>query len=105
MADDGARSGAGDPGPLHWDGSDVDALAEITASLPDAVLVVDALAQVRWANRAAERIFGIRADDAIGRNGLEFIHPDDLQVAALALTSVQSKEVGTPLELRVRSGD
>ena len=39
------------------------------------------------------------------QNGLDFIHPDDLQLAALALTSVQDKEVGTLLELRVRSAD
>ena len=61
--------------------------------------------QIRWANRAAERLFGIPADEAIGSHGLDFIHPDDLQLAALALTSVQAKEVGTPLELRVRGAD
>jgi diguanylate cyclase (GGDEF)-like protein/PAS domain S-box-containing protein len=81
------------------------ALAAIARVLPDAVLVIDSLAQVRWANRAAERIFGIPADEAIGQNGLDFIHPDDIQLAALALTSVQSKEVGSLLELRVRSAD
>ena len=79
------------------------ALAAIAKVLPDAVLVVDPQAQVRWANRAAERLFGIPADEAIGQNGLDFIHPDDIQLAALALTSVQSKEVGSLLELRVRS--
>ena len=80
-------------------------LAAIAAALPDAVLVVDAMAQVRWANRAAERLFGIPVDQAIGQNGLDFIHPDDLQLAVLALTSVQSKEVGSLLELRIRSAD
>src|SRR6185369_12873029 len=79
--------------------------AAIATALPDAVLVVDQLAQVRWVNRAAERLFGMTAEEAIGRNGLDFIHPDDLQIAALALTSVQSKEVGTPLELRALSAD
>src|SRR4029077_21009145 len=38
-------------------------------------------------------------------NGLDFIHPDDFQLAALALTSVQGKDVGSPLELRVRRPD
>ena len=100
VVSDRADAGAGQP-----EGAGNHALAAIADSLPDAVLVVDPLAQVRWANRAAERLFGLPADEAIGTNGLEFIHPDDLQLAALALTSVQSKEVGTPLELRVRSAD
>jgi diguanylate cyclase (GGDEF)-like protein/PAS domain S-box-containing protein len=81
------------------------ALAAIATSLPDAVLVIDASAHVRWVNHAAERLFAIPADEAIGQNGLDFIHPDDLQLALLALTSVQSKEVGSLIELRIRSGD
>ncbi|MGO9876641.1 MAG: EAL domain-containing protein [Acidimicrobiia bacterium] len=81
------------------------ALAAIATAFPDAVLVIDASAQVRWANRAAERLFGIPLDEAIGQNGLDFIHPDDLQLALLALTSVQSKEVGSLIELRIRSAD
>src|SRR5271169_5059149 len=81
------------------------ALAAIATSLPDAVLVIDASAHVRWVNHAAERLFAIPVDEAIGQNGLDFIHPDDLQLALLALTSVQAKEVGTLLELRIRSAD
>jgi diguanylate cyclase (GGDEF)-like protein/PAS domain S-box-containing protein len=83
---------------------DVAALAAVAMSLPDAVLVIDGQARVRWANRAAERVFEMSIEDAIGANGLDFIHPDDLQLAVLAITSVQSKEVGSLLELRVRSG-
>jgi diguanylate cyclase (GGDEF)-like protein/PAS domain S-box-containing protein len=85
--------------------NDLAALAAVAVALPDAVLVVDPLAQIRWANRSCERLFGIPVEAAIGSPGLDFIHPDDLQLAALALTSVQSKEVGTPLELRVRAAD
>ena len=70
-------------------------LAALANSLPDAVLVIDAQARVRWANRAAERVFGMPVDQAIGANGLDFIHPDDLQLAVLAMASVQSKEVGS----------
>jgi diguanylate cyclase (GGDEF)-like protein/PAS domain S-box-containing protein len=81
------------------------ALAAVANALPDAVLVIDSQARVRWANHAAERVFGMPVDEAIGSNGLDFIHPDDLQLAVLAMASVQSKEVGSLLELRVRSGD
>src|SRR5689334_10276370 len=98
MATDGAGGSA-------TSAIDVAGLAAVAAALPDAVLVVDSGAVVRWANHAAERLFGIPLDEAIGSNGLDFIHPDDLQVAVLALTSVQAKEVGTPLELRIRRPD
>src|SRR5450755_4870566 len=100
MAEDGAGDNAEQAAA-----NDLAALATVAMALPDAVLVVDSGAQVRWANRAAERLFGIPVDEAIGQNGLDFIHPDDLQLAALALTSVQAKEVGTLLELRIRSTD
>jgi diguanylate cyclase (GGDEF)-like protein/PAS domain S-box-containing protein len=85
--------------------TEIAGMAAVAAALPDAVLVVDSGAVVRWANHAAERLFGIPLEEAIGSPGLDFIHPDDLQVAVLALTSVQAKEVGTPLELRIRSTD
>ncbi|MFN8053642.1 MAG: EAL domain-containing protein [Acidimicrobiales bacterium] len=84
---------------------DAAAIAEIAMDLPDSVLLVDTLAQVIWANRSAERLFGIELADAKGISGLDLIHPDDLQLAAIAMTSVQSKEVGTPLELRIRAHD
>jgi diguanylate cyclase (GGDEF)-like protein/PAS domain S-box-containing protein len=80
------------------------ALAAVASALPDAVLVIGSDARIQWANRAAERIFGIPVEEAIGANGLDFIHPDDLQLAMLAIASVQTKEVGSLLELRVRSG-
>jgi len=89
----------------HDHGIDLAALAEICAGLPDSVLVVDATATAIWANRAAERFFGISLADGRGINGLDLIHPDDLQMALLSLTSVQDKDVGTPLELRLAAHD
>src|SRR3954469_14330597 len=100
---DGAQLRDGDE--MQAGDNELAALAAVAIALPDAVLVVDPLAQIRWANRSCERLFGIPVEAAIGSPGLDFIHPDDLQLAALALTSVQSKEVGTPLELRVRGAD
>ncbi len=80
-------------------------LEAVLDGLADAVLLIDGNAEVRWGNPAATRLFGMSLDEAIGRSGLEFVHPDDLQLAALSLTSVQGKEVGTPLELRLRASD
>ena len=76
-------------------------LADIAAQLPDAVVVVDASATVCWGNRAAERLMGRPLEHWLGTNGLDLLHPDDLSLAVLSLSSVQSKEVGTPIELRI----
>lgn len=80
-------------------------IVEIAKGLPDSVLLVDSLAQVLWANQSAERLFGVNVGDAAGISGLDLIHPDDFESAALAMTSVQSKDVGTPLEIRVLAHD
>ena len=80
-------------------------VAELAEGLADAALLVDTSATLLWANHAAERLFGIALDSGIGMNGLDFVHPDDVQLAALSMVSVQSKEVGTLIELRVRSED
>ncbi len=76
--------------------------AALAEALPDAAMLIDRDIRIVWGNRAATRMFGMEPSEAVGRSALDFLHPDDLQLAALSFTSVQSKEVGTPLELRVR---
>lgn len=90
---------------LHPVPLEAEEIVEIVMGLPDSVLLVDSVLQVLWANHSAERLFGVNLADAAGLSGLDFIHPDDLETAALAITSVQSKDVGTPLEVRVRAHD
>jgi len=80
-------------------------LLDVAVWLPDAVVVVDASARLIWANDAAERLFGLDTTRMAGVDGLDFLHPDDQEVAAVALTSIQGKTVGTPIELRVRAAD
>jgi diguanylate cyclase (GGDEF)-like protein/PAS domain S-box-containing protein len=80
-------------------------MAELLDALPDATLIVDPDGRLRWGNASASRLFGLTLDEAVGRSGLELVHPDDQQLAALSLDSVRSKDVGTPLELRVRGAD
>ena len=78
-------------------------LLDVAVWLPDAVVVVDASARLIWANDAAERLFGVDSARLAGADGLDFLHPDDQEVAAVALMSIQGKTVGTPIELRVRA--
>jgi diguanylate cyclase (GGDEF)-like protein/PAS domain S-box-containing protein len=80
-------------------------LLDIAVWLPDAVVVVDDSARLIWANEAAERLFGVDSTRLAGTSGLDFVHPDDQEFAAVSLTSIRGKTVGTPIELRVRAAD
>ncbi len=71
--------------------------------LPEAVFVLDSTGSVRWANHAAERLFGWPIAEWIGRSALELVHPDDAELAIVSLDSVQQKYVGTPIEVRVQT--
>lgn len=74
-------------------------------ALPDAVVVIDSGGTVLEGNRTAARLMGRPVDEWRGQSGLDLIHPDDAHLAALSLASVQGKEVGTAIELRVRGKD
>ncbi len=78
-------------------------LGRLVLELPDAVVVADAEGHLVWANPAAERIFGLAVEDIVGLDALEFLHPDDLELAAASLESVRDKTVGSPIELRVKT--
>jgi diguanylate cyclase (GGDEF)-like protein/PAS domain S-box-containing protein len=76
-------------------------LAMLVDLLPDTVLLLDAEGRVRWGNEAAERLFGRKREDSVGTSVLEFIHEDDLELVIRSLASVQEKDVGTLIEVRV----
>ena len=78
-------------------------MARLLDELPDVVIVLDAVGQVLWGNWRAERFFGHTLDEYAGRSGLDFVHPDDLELVLRSLASIQSKEVGTTLEVRLQS--
>ena len=84
---------------------DRDSLAAVTQSLPDAVVVIDPVGGVLWVNDAVERIFGRTPAELVGTNALDVVHPEDKALAGVALTSIQGKAVGTPIELRVLAGE
>jgi diguanylate cyclase (GGDEF)-like protein/PAS domain S-box-containing protein len=77
----------------------------VLRGLPDAVVVLHGDGRLRWANAAAERLFGVSTVTLVGTSALDFVHPDDHSLAALSLTSVQHKTVGTPLEVRVLAAE
>ena len=79
--------------------------AAVASALPDAALIIDDEGQILWGNPAATQLFGVPFEEGLGRNGLEFVHPDDLQMALLSMATMQSKSVGSLLELRMRHAD
>lgn len=84
-------------------GADLAKLANLVEWLPDAVVVIDAAGTVVRTNRAAERIMRRPRAEWLGASGLDLVHPDDMHLAALSLASVEGKEVGTPIELRLQT--
>ena len=79
-------------------------LTRLLGDLPDAVVVIDAGGVVQWANQATERLFTRSLEDSVGISGLDLVHPQDLELVLRSLVSVQDKEVGTPIEVRVSTG-
>ena len=77
-ADDATRAASGPPA---WD--DLPAafyrrIAEPSASM---VVVVGADLKVKWASESTAWIIGFRAGDLVGRDALDFLHPDDHELA------------------------
>jgi diguanylate cyclase (GGDEF)-like protein/PAS domain S-box-containing protein len=60
---------------------------------------------VLWANQLAVELFGRSLESAIGISGIDLVHPDDLEIVLRSLETVQSKTVGSPLEIRAKIGD
>ena len=79
-------------------------LARLLAEFPEIVVVLDAMGNLLWANQMAERLFNRTLADAVGRSVLELVHPDDLELVLRSLESVQDKEIGNLIEVRVKVG-
>jgi diguanylate cyclase (GGDEF)-like protein/PAS domain S-box-containing protein len=80
-------------------------LARLLNAFPEIVVVLDALGNLLWANHLAEALFDVSLADAIGMSGIDLVHPDDLEIVLRSLETVQSKNVGSPLEIRAKIGD
>jgi diguanylate cyclase (GGDEF)-like protein/PAS domain S-box-containing protein len=69
----------------------------------DILVIITAEGLARFVSPAVERVLGHRADELIGRNFLEVVHPDDLtRVAERFIEIVDNGHDGDPMVLRVR---
>jgi diguanylate cyclase (GGDEF)-like protein/PAS domain S-box-containing protein len=78
-------------------------LARLVDRLPDAVVIVGATGQILWGNSTAVFMFQRSIDESIGLSGLDLVHPDDLELVLRSLSSVQGKDIGAPIEIRVKT--
>ncbi|MGO8863013.1 MAG: EAL domain-containing protein [Acidimicrobiales bacterium] len=78
-------------------------LTRLFDELPDVVIVLDGSGQVLWGNSRAERLFGHSLEEYAGQSALSFVHPDDIELVLRSLVSIQSKTVGTTLEVRLKT--
>ena len=78
--------------------------SDLVDAVADIVLAIDADARLVSINLAAAT-HGWDRSAWIGRSALDLIHPDDLAIAVSAQETLQSKAVGTPIELRIIGPD
>ena len=78
-------------------------LVRLLHDLPDAVTIIDADGRLEWANQRAEKMFGLCIADSVGTSGLDLVHPDDLELVLRSLVTNQGREVGAPIEMRLRT--
>ena len=76
------------------------------ANLTDMISVIDAEGQMTYVSPAAEMLHGRRAEDRIGANIFEYLHPDDAELAAAQLRqALLNPGLLAPFEARVRHDD
>ncbi len=72
----------------------------------EVMLIRDIDGTIRYLSPAAERVFGYPMAEMIGRNQLEFIHPEDYKQLRGAIQQIhETPGVHPPLEYRVRHKD
>ncbi len=102
-AEDSAGVSSGIPGTPDLRTDTTGQVADAFLNLPDAIVMVDGEGTIVWGNRSAERTFGRSLDDVVGRSGFDLVHPDDHELTLRSLSSIQDKEVGSPIELRIKA--
>ena len=72
----------------------------ILRGLPDMVFILDRDFAFAYANDTCVKLLGWSLDE-VGRDALEFVHPDDVAVVATSMVTIAGKEIGSPIEFRI----
>lgn len=77
---------------------------EVVEGTNDLITQVDADGRFTFVNHTAERIFGLPAEECIGKCSFDFVHPDDRERTLAAFTQwLQNKETSVTTETRQAS--
>jgi two-component system, cell cycle sensor histidine kinase and response regulator CckA len=80
--------------------------ARMLAHIDDVIVILDPDGTIRYESPNHERLFGWKAEDLVGRNAYDFIHPDDMESARAFAASVLARPGASAThELRYRCGD
>lgn len=74
----------------------------LIAKAIDLIVVIDAQGLVKFASPPIERLLGYQAGEVLGRNFLEWVHPEDLPAAQRSLSSRSQLPGTAPNSLTVR---
>jgi diguanylate cyclase (GGDEF)-like protein/PAS domain S-box-containing protein len=79
---------------------------ELLSDSRDAIVQLDAVGRVEYANEAVEAVLGHRTDEMIARPWTDFVHPVDAGRVQEELAAHSAEGTpSTPVEARVRHGD
>jgi len=69
----------------------------------DIITVMNTDATIRYESPSIERVLGYRGDELVGRNGMDFVHPDDrTRISTLFQKVVATPGLSVPAEFRFR---
>ncbi len=78
----------------------------LIAEIGDGISLVGPDGKVSWQSPSAVRMFGYRDEEVIGRSGLEFVHPEDLDQVGTGFLDLMATPGKTLVaEVRIRSKD
>jgi diguanylate cyclase (GGDEF)-like protein/PAS domain S-box-containing protein len=82
-------------------------VGQLIDHVPELVVIVDQVGQIRYANLRAQEMLRMPADEWIGRPVFDVIHPDDVALALELMVSANATGAGIkePVTYRLRTGD
>jgi PAS domain S-box-containing protein len=82
-------------------------LRQLIENSSDIITIIQADGMIAYESPAAERVTGHKSEDLVGRSVFQFVHPDDVASARIAMAKLLALPGGTsePLEIRFSTAD